>query len=91
MLITLCFRDVLEELKEADIKSAMLELEKGVHDIWVQEHMISLYELYTYQHNQDKLKSIESAKILVSQTILSIANLFIFFLLYSSWRIDIAL
>ena len=44
----------------------MVDLEIGVHDIWVKEDMISLRELYSYQLNQDKLKSLESAKIIVS-------------------------
>ena len=43
----------------------MLELDEGIHDIWVSEDMVTLGEAYTYLYNQEKLKSIESAKILV--------------------------
>lgn len=48
----------------------MLALEEGVHDIWVAEDMVTLGEAYTYLFNQEKLKSIESAKILVSESTL---------------------
>ena len=43
----------------------MKELDVGVHDIWVSENMVTFNETYTYLFNQDKLKSIESAKIMV--------------------------
>ena len=55
----------LQEIPNTSIKAAMLALEEGVHDIWVAEDMVTLGEAYTYLFNQEKLKSIESAKILV--------------------------
>ena len=56
----------LQEIPTAAIKTAMLALDEGIHDIWVAEDMVTLGEAYTYLFNQEKLKSIESAKILVS-------------------------
>ena len=56
----------LQEIQNTSIKAAMLALDEGVHDIWVAEDMVTLGEAYTYLFNQEKLKSIESAKILVS-------------------------
>ena len=55
----------LQEIQNTSIKAAMLALDEGVHDIWVAEDMVTLGEAYTYLFNQEKLKSIESAKILV--------------------------
>ena len=55
----------LQEIPNSSIKTAMLELDEGIHDIWVSEDMVTLGEAYTYLYNQEKLKSIESAKILV--------------------------
>ena len=43
----------------------MMQLDVGVHDLWVNEEFVTFNELYTYQHNQEKLKSIENAKIQV--------------------------
>ena len=59
------FREELQEIPNSSIKTAMLELDEGIHDIWVSEDMVTLGEAYTYLYNQEKLKSIESAKILV--------------------------
>ena len=59
------FSEELQVMSNTSINTAMLALEEGVHDIWVSEDMVTLGEAYTYLFNQEKLKSIESAKILV--------------------------
>ena len=59
------FSEELQIMSNTSIHTAMLALEEGVHDIWVSEDMVTLGEAYTYLFNQEKLKSIESAKILV--------------------------